>query len=184
MFTNISYVKTARSMNNPVGEAIQIYTPPTPNTTAIFLDGQQLSIMKEIDASYGYPLATKLYNEIPSSYSIYVYYYTLLKEMEIKATNPTILLLLRIIEHLLVGSINAFGLYTSNLMLTTDKTGLNTKINDILSNKNVKNVEVTCNRGTINMTQTFTLAPVFNAYILVYGLPQPGVGFDPRRVAF
>jgi hypothetical protein len=182
MLTNISYVKTARYMNNPVGEPINIYQSQV--TTIVDFNDIQLNIMSQIDASYGVPLAQKLYNNIPADYKIYVYYYTLVKELQIKTTNKTILMLLRIIEHLLVGAINAFGIHSLNLMLQTDKIALQTKINDILSSKNVIDVEVTSNSGTINMTKTFTLAKVFNAYILVYGLPAAGVGFDPIRVKF
>jgi hypothetical protein len=186
MLTNSSFVKTARSMNNPVGDpASQNQGQVIPaNTTIIDFNNFQLALMSEIDASYGVPLANKLYNNIPSDYAIYVYYYNLVKEFEVKTKNTTILMLLKIIEHLLVGSINTFGIYSQNLMLQKDKLILQTKINDILSSKNVTNVEVTCNSGTINMTKTFTLATVFNAYILVYGLPEPGVGFDPIKVAF
>jgi len=184
MLSNSSFVRSARSMNNPVGEATLQEVIPRATNTAVDFETLQLTLMSNIDASYGYPLAKKFYSKIPSDYSMYVYNYKLVKSLQIKTSNTTILMLLRIIEHLLVGSINAFGIYSENLMLQKDKMMLQTKINDILSSKNVKCVEVTCNSGTINMTQTFTLAPVFNAYILVYGLPASGVGFDPIRVAF
>jgi hypothetical protein len=36
----------------------------------------------------------------------------------------------------------------------------------------------------LNITKSFKLASVFNNYILIYGLPKYGVGFDPAKIAF
>jgi len=182
MLTNTSFVKTARSMNNPVGEPItqtKLITNPVTDVSNI-----DIKLFSEIDTYYGIPLAGKLYNNIPADYSQYILLYNAVRDLEISTTNSTVLILLGVLQHLLVGAINAFGIYGQNLMLQTDKQILQTKINDILSSKNVINVEVTCNRGTINMTKTFTLATVFNTYILVYGLPVAGVGFDQVKVKF
>jgi hypothetical protein len=32
------------------------------------------------------------------------------------------------------------------------------------------------------MVQTFELAPLFTYYIKMYGIPAPGVGFDPVKL--
>jgi hypothetical protein len=36
----------------------------------------------------------------------------------------------------------------------------------------------------MSITKTFTLAPIFNYYIIIFGMPAYGVGFDPVKVYF
>ena len=55
---------------------------------------------------------------------------------------------------------------------------------EILSDKNVGVIENTFSYSNMSVTKAFTLAPVFNYYIMIYGLPVPGVGFDPVKIAF
>ena len=53
-----------------------------------------------------------------------------------------------------------------------------------LSNKNEKIVEMANASGQLNINKSFKLAAVFNSYILIYGLPEYGIGFDPIKIAF
>jgi hypothetical protein len=57
-------------------------------------------------------------------------------------------------------------------------------VNDILSNKNEKFVEVATATGQLTIVKTFKLAAVFNYYIIIYGMPAYGVGFDPTKINF
>ena len=36
----------------------------------------------------------------------------------------------------------------------------------------------------MSLTQTLKLANVFNYYIMIYGMPSMGEGFDPVKVAY
>ena len=38
--------------------------------------------------------------------------------------------------------------------------------------------------GQLAITKTFKLANVFNCYLIIYGMPAPGVGFDPVKINF
>jgi hypothetical protein len=84
----------------------------------------------------------------------------------------------------LVGAINSYALYGSNVSLTLDKVGLNKTINDILTGKNEKFIEMAQATGQLTITKSFKLAPVFNYYIIIYGMPAFGVGFDPIKINF
>jgi len=84
----------------------------------------------------------------------------------------------------LQGAINAYALYGTNIALTIDKVGLKKTIEDILSGKNEKFIEMAQATGQLVITKTFKLAPLFNYYIIVYGMPAFGVGFDPIKIKF
>jgi hypothetical protein len=53
-----------------------------------------------------------------------------------------------------------------------------------LTGKNEKVVEMAQASGQLNITKSFKLAPVFNYYIIIYGMPAYGVGFDPVKINF
>ena len=80
---------------------------------------------------------------------------------------------------------NSTNLYGQTLSLQIDKINLQNRVDDILSNKNERVVEIPSEtQGHLSITQTFTLAPVFNYYILIFGIPVYGVGFDPSKISF
>ena len=84
----------------------------------------------------------------------------------------------------LIGAINSYTLYGNNIVLQLDKTNLEQRVQDILSNKNQRVVEIANASGQLTITKTFKLAPIFNYYILIFGMPAFGVGFDPNKVGF
>jgi hypothetical protein len=45
-------------------------------------------------------------------------------------------------------------------------------------------VEVVTSTGQLSVNKTFKLAPVFNLYILIYGMPEFGVGFDQIKISY
>ena len=55
---------------------------------------------------------------------------------------------------------------------------------DILSNKNKDVLLQQNNPGSLTITQTFTLAPVYNYYISIYGMPMQGQGFNPLKISY
>ena len=91
---------------------------------------------------------------------------------------------MKLIMELLTASYNTGQLSGSNLLLAVDKINLQKQIQDILSNKNVKNIDTVGGTGQMSVVKTFKLAPVYNYYITVYGMPQNGVGFDPIKLSY
>jgi hypothetical protein len=80
------------------------------------------------------------------------------------------------------GTMNAYTIFTQNISLTLNNIILEKRIADILSGKNeVKAMSDTC--GQFTATKTFVLAPLFSYYIMMYGLPVFGVGFDSEKLA-
>lgn len=189
LFSNAIYYDGAKSIMNPVGNinvlsVIILPPPPDPEIVDLSFTSAELDAIFAVDLSYGYALATNRYGDISPKYQDYVDLFTVLKNLEQTATNPNLLKLLIAAQHLLTGTINAFGLYSENVMLAKDKILLQNKITDILSGKNVESVDLQPNGGTMVLTKTFTLAAIFNYYILIYGMPEYGVGFDPVRIEF
>lgn len=189
LFSNVIYYDGAKSILNPIGTTnlltFTILPPPIdPSAVTLTFNTSELAAISSVDSSYGAALATNSYSDISPSYQDYADLFTVLKSLQLTATDPSILGLLTTAEHLLSGTINAFGLYSENLMLAKDKILLQNKITDILSGKNVASVDMQPSGGTMVLTKTFTLAAVFNYYILIYGMPEYGIGFDPVRVEF
>jgi len=187
MFSNALVSTTNRSIYNPVGMGYlngkdESYGPGSNDFSVITTS--YYNTLQKIHDFYGLQMANRTYFNIPNDYDQYVQLYVILQQIQIKTKNSSLLLLLKIAEDTLVGAINSYTLYGENLVLNVDKSGLQQKINDILSNKNEKFVEVAAATGQLAISKTFKLAPVFNYYIIIYGMPAFGVGFDPAKINF
>lgn len=138
-----------------------------------------------VEKAYGHPLAVRNYQVIPTDYERFIELYNLLIAISEKTTNPNMLLLLKLSVDALEGATNAYNLYGQTLALHIDKINLQNRLADVLSNKNEQVTEIPSQtQGHLAITQTFTLAPVFNYYILIFGIPVYGVGFDPSKISF
>ena len=71
-------------------------------------------------------------------------------------------------------------LYEENAFLQESNANLQQQIEEILSNKNESYAFTT--QGQYNLTQDYTLAPIFTEYIKKYGLPAYGEGFNPDKL--
>lgn len=149
-----------------------------------FLSNAYINILRIIETQYGANMANKTYELIPSNYDDYTNLVSDLKLVQSKTTNSTMTLLLKIAEDTLIGSVNSYALYGDNLLLQIDKTTLEKRIDDILTDKNTVNVANTFGVSTMSLNKSFKLAPVFNYYIMIYGLPTAGTGFDPVKINF
>ena len=187
IFTNTTVFSNTRSLIDPISLGIySISSSGGGNTSDIldFLTASYLSILRIIETQYGSNMANKTYENIPSDYNKYTQLVSDLKVIQTKTTNTTLTLLLKIAEETLVGAVNSYALYGDNLILQVDKTNLEKRVNDILTDKNTKLVENTFSYSNMSVQKTFKLAAVFNYYIMIYGLPVPGVGFDPVKISF
>lgn len=127
-------------------------------------------------------LANRQYQSISTDLNKSLLLYDEVYQQKALATNSNLLILLQITMDGIQGTMNAYTLYTQNISLTLNNIILEKKIEDILSGKNEKNaMSDTC--GQFTATKTFVLAPLFSYYIMMYGLPAFGVGFDPEKLA-
>ena len=188
IFTNSTVFSNTRSLIDPI--SLGIYSAAssggggTSTDVLDFLTSSYLSILSIIETQYGANMANKTYENIPSNYNNYTDLVANLKIIQTKTTNSTLTLLLKIAEDTLVGAVNSYTLYGDNLILQVDKSNLEKRVNDILTDKNTKLVENTFSYSNMSVQKTFKLAAVFNYYIMIYGLPVPGVGFDPVKISF
>ena len=186
LFTNSTVPSNTRSLINPISLSIGTGVSPGTTTSDIldFLTSSYLDILRIIETQYGANMANKHYENIPSSYSQYTTLFTTLKTIQTKTTHPTLTLFLKLAEDTLVGAVNSYTLYGDNLLLQVDKSDLEKQVNDILTDKNTRIVENTFSYSNMSLNKTFKLAAVFNYYIMIYGLPAQGVGFDPVKISF
>lgn len=184
MFTNTTVVTGSRSVGNPVGTTI-IIPPIIKEKVDITIDKSLVDTMQRVETYYGSNLKNKTYANIPTNYETYIDLFAILDYAKNNATDPTIILVLSLVEDALVGAINAFTLYGQNASLQIDNANLQSTVNTILSNKNNASVSAqTTSSGQMSITKTFTLAPIFNYYIIIFGMPAYGVGFDPAKIYF
>jgi hypothetical protein len=127
-------------------------------------------------------LANRQYQSISTDLNKSLLLYDEVYQQKALATNTNLLILLQITMDGIQGTMNAYTLYTQNISLTLSNIILEKKIEDILSGKNETSaISDTC--GQFTATKTFVLAPLFSYYIMMYGLPAFGVGFDPEKLA-
>jgi hypothetical protein len=177
LFTNSIVPSHFRVLYNPIIQTNNV-------SDIIILNKDFVNTLKIIEEFYVRNMANKKYEKIPNSYDKYVTLYFILYKVLERTIDPNLKLLFKITQEALVGAMNSYGIYGNNLFLKLENNNLQNKINDILSNKNEKVVELANATGQLNITKSFKLASVFNNYILIYGLPQYGVGFDPVKIAF
>jgi hypothetical protein len=183
MFFNTMIPYSNKSVLNPVG----IRTVTT--TTVIDTGGggtditdDELASLREIEEFYTSNLAAKTYTQIPTDFTRYLKLFDIVNKAYIKySSNTALALLFQITTEGLTGSMNAFGLNTLNVELEIQNTWYQEQLQQIINGINV-NPAFDQNIGTLSMAQTFELAPLFTYYIKMYGVPAPGVGFDPVKL--
>jgi hypothetical protein len=149
---------------------------------AFNFSNETLLAIQAIQQEYTVNLANQTYSKIPTNYSQFLYLYGILINTISTISDQNLKTLFQTTIEGLMGAMNAYG-------LSVDKTELNLKINileqtiaDLESNKNVLTA-VTTNKGQYSLKKSFTLAPLFSYYIMLYGLPEAGVGFDQAKLS-
>ena len=133
---------------------------------------------------YGANMASKNYEDIPNNYDQYIQLYESLQTLQAQTTNNDLSLLLKIAEETLVGAVNSYTIYGENVLLRVDKTTLENRVSELLNKVNVENVNDGETDSNLGVVRSFRLAPVYNYYIMIYGMPASGVGFDPVKLSF
>jgi hypothetical protein len=143
----------------------------------------ELQSLLSIQQLYTVNLAEKTYLNIPVDLPQYlklrtVAYNAIKKYKEV----PALSVLFKITVDGITGAINAFGLNTSNTETQVQNLYLQGVLQEMISGINVKKAFDETS-GTLEMKQTFKLAPLFQYYISLYGVPEPGVGFNPVKLS-
>jgi len=177
LFTNTVSYSNSRSLIHP-------NSMNSGSNDFSLLNASFFKTLEFIEKFYGANMANKQYEKIPNSYTNYLEFYMTLQKVIVITKNPQLRVLFQLAQDTLIGAINSYTIYGDNMLLKLDKTNLQKKVNDILSSKNESILEVATATGQLSLKKTFKLAPVFNTYILVYGCPDYGVGFDPSKITF
>ena len=185
LFSNGTIVNYLRPIYDPIytSRVTSTITSVGANDLTLITEDNLISF-RNIEELYSSKMAEKKYEQIPKDYNLYVELYVSIDKVKQKIKNNKLLTLIRIVEDALMGAINSYALYGYNISLNLDKVGLKKTIDDILTGKNEKVVEMAQASGQLNITKSFKLAPVFNYYIIIYGMPAYGVGFDPVKINF
>lgn len=169
-----SNTNMARSVINPIGIG---------NSSGLIFSLETYNALKAVQQLYTMNLANKTYDKTPIDYDKYLrLYHTVMISKKKVGGNKNLKLLFQITENSLEGAFNAYGLHFTTIELTLQNTLLQKTIDDILSGKNLKSA-LTNTTGQFSIQKSFTLAPLFSYYILLYGMPEPGVGFDQNKLS-
>jgi hypothetical protein len=139
--------------------------------------------LKVIEQLYTSQLAAKNYANIPVDLSKYLHLREIARKAQLKySANSALAVLFQITVEAITGSINAYGLNTLNIEIKVQNNYLQATIEEIISGVNVTKA-FDENTGTLSMTKSLELAPLFRYYISLYGVPEIGIGFDPVKLA-
>ena len=155
---------------------------PYPVEMPFDLSQNVIDVLDEIDTRYTSNIANQQYQLIPADLERYLVLHNTVYDTQLRQTNTNIVKLFKITNDGLHGSINTYALYTSNIQLSLNNILLQKKIDEILSGKNEQQA-MSNTTGQFSATQTFVLAPLFSYYIVMYGMPAYGVGFDPVKLS-
>lgn len=161
-----------RSLINPVGVS----------SAQLIFSQETMNALKAVQEYYTLNLSIKKYDKIPTDYQKFLHLFKIISASQAKINNKNLKLLFKITEEGLMGAMNSYGLNFTATELTLQNNILKQQIDDILSGKNVKSAFGT-NTGQLSIKKAFTLAPLFSYYIMLYGLPEHGVGFDQYKLS-
>ena len=173
IFTNKNIIcgGSSRSIINPVSNPINI---------SYYLSGTQLLSLQTIEKYYTLNLANQSYTDIPTDYMKYVALYTQLTKLKLKTSNSTILLLLKIAQEGLHGSMNSIILNTNVVELNITNLILRNQIAEFESHQNVVSIPLPSVEGMYSITKNISLANIYKYYITLFGMPDPLIGFNPN----
>ena len=148
------------------------------------IDDLNKNYLTTLENLYGQKAANRAFEEVPPGSKLRENLYVAISNIIDKATDYRMILIMTLVRELLDAAYNGRNVNNSNVLLTLDKANLQKQIKDVLSNKNVKNIDTCGARGQLSVTKSFKLAPVYNYYITVYGMPEQRAGFDPIKVKY
>jgi len=169
-------------------DALGVFKPVTvivyvnvPDPDFIFTDAINAALLS-IQTNYLDYMAAKKYNLIANNINDILNIYDQVYTFQLTRKNANVISLLQIAMDSLSSSMNIYTIYTQNVELQLSNMVLTQKVETILAGKNETNVMSNAT-GQLSITRSFTLAPLFNYYIAMFGMPDFGVGFDPLKLA-
>tara|TARA_B100000424_G_C22849158_1_gene452886 strand:+ start:199 stop:804 length:606 start_codon:yes stop_codon:yes gene_type:complete len=174
---------TSRSLNNPVGTST---TSVTQSTTSVDYDTvtSNMQVINFIEENYGSHSAAKDYHNISNDVIVYNSMFNNIQNILNKITTPELVTIITAIKQLLTSSFNSLSLHKNTIVQNITISTLNNQIQEILNNKNRDVLLKQNTSGNLAITQSFTLAPVYNYYIAIYGMPLQGQGFNPLKISY
>lgn len=134
-----------------------------------------IEYLKKLESLYTNPLANREYHNINTDLIEYSELYEKIQEMSLQTANGNMKLLFKISLQGLTGAINALHLNSENVR---------SNINQLQTqNRLVKTDEkmvYDTTESVLTTSKTYTLAPLYSYYILLFGIPTEG--FDPIKI--
>jgi hypothetical protein len=146
------------------------------------LSANTVIALKQINTDYVARLATRQFASITTSLNEALILYDQIYQLQQTRKSEIVITLLQLTMNGLQGAMNVYVLYTRNIELQMSNTILEKKIETILSGKN-DITAMTNGSGQIDIVKTFKLAPLYSYYIMMYGMPAFGVGFDLEKLS-
>jgi hypothetical protein len=172
-----------KSMVNPVSGAYFSGGGGGGGGNNVSITSIELQSLLSIQRLYTKHLANKTYENIPVDFTQYLKLRQIANNAVTKYKGIAALsILFQITVDGITGAINTYGLNTLNTETQVQNVYLQGVIQEIVNGVNV-NKAFDDATGTLAMKQTIQLAPLFRYYISLHGLPDPGVGFDPVKLA-
>uniref|UniRef100_A0A6C0B362 Uncharacterized protein n=1 Tax=viral metagenome TaxID=1070528 RepID=A0A6C0B362_9ZZZZ len=148
------------------------------------LDSVNYNYLNTLDDYYATPADNQLIPYITQDIVIYNLLYAELNNILSKATDYRFIKLMKLILALFHGVYLSTFMYGNTVSLGIQNSNLRIQLQDVLANKNVKNIDTVGGTGQMSITKNFKLAPVYNHYITVFGMPENGKGFDPVKLSY
>jgi len=169
--------------NTTIGGAMNVVsTGKGGGGTAFALTPVEYTSLLYLQQHYSSQTANKTYENIPTSYDAALRLYDRISKIKSQYTNNAgINLLLQISIEALKGAFNSYDLNARAIELGIQNLYLQ-EIIDAIHSEEYLNPAYADITGTFSMTKTFELAPLFMYYIKYYGVPEAGVGFDPKKL--
>jgi len=178
---------SSRALTSAVASSAPV-AAETENTTnedyELVTTGTNKTIIEFIESNYGSHSAAKNYHLIDGNINVYNSVYENIQNILNAIKTPELVTLITAIQELLASSFNSLGLHKDNITQNITISTLTNKVEEILTNKNRDSLLQQNNPGRLTITQTFTLAPVYNYYISIYGMPLQGQGFNPLKISY
>jgi hypothetical protein len=169
---------------NQSSDAKSVFNPVIGAGDLSLLDKPNYDLLVTLDNFYAIYASQQNYQYIVQDYNFFITLYNQINNIQARTTDYRMTMLMKLILELFVSGRDVAVLNGSNIVLKTQKANLQKQILDILSNKNVKNIDTVGGTGQMNITKNFKLAPIYNYYITVYGMPQNGAGFDKVKLGY
>ncbi len=175
---------TSRSITNPVGgNSISSIASSSADYNTV-TSTSNMQIINFIEEHYGHQSASKNYHNISTNLLIYDSLFNNIQNILNNITTPELVTIVTAIKQLLTASFNSVSLHRDNIVQNITISTLNNQIQDLLNNKNRELLLKQNTTGNLSITQSFSLAPVYNYYIAIYGMPLQGQGFNPLKVSY